>query len=191
MNFEEIFQQVHLSRQVWESNIIGFAIIAPSGHYIDVNQHFCKMLQRDRSEIVGKHYTYFLEAEDAKVSKYMMDGMIANFIPSYEMQKRHSLPNGRHVRLLTGFKPIKNEEDDFVCFFKISLSVETLKVDELGVGVPIVPMATLDRTSEAENDRQLTRIHKIVMTTVGIIALLCSIATFLYWAVHTFDKVSN
>jgi len=184
-------QYDHMTKQIWNNNLVGFALLSPSGHYADINDTFCKMLHREKGEIIGQHYTKYLTKSDVDVTKYLIDGVAAGVLPSYEMQKQHLLPDGTTANLLVGTKALFDEDQMFRYYFMIAIRTENIRSNHApGIGVPIIPMVTTENEAD-KLDKRISFIQKLAMTLVAIATLTIMLGGVVWWLVHAFDFITQ
>lgn len=110
---EKLSNSFELFRNLFDSNMSGIALATRDGIYIEANQKFADMVQLDRSDVIGKHFSYFnapesfeLPEEEAEV--FMKTGFCRPF------EKTLVRSNGTRVKVAVQLFPNFDEQGNFV-----------------------------------------------------------------------------
>ncbi len=89
-------------RVIFEQASVGVSQVdVRTGHFIRVNQRYCRILDRPETEIIGQHVLAVTHPEDREISRLHLEKMIKGEIREYSLEKRYLRPDGseRWVKL--------------------------------------------------------------------------------------------
>jgi diguanylate cyclase (GGDEF)-like protein/PAS domain S-box-containing protein len=103
-NSGNIEQQYHNSREMFEASFrsasIGKAIVAVSGHCIEVNAALADMLGFSRQAMVGMHFSDFTFPADLQVDLHLFNAVMRGERDTYQLEKRYVRCDGEVLDVL-------------------------------------------------------------------------------------------
>lgn len=100
----------------WDHSPIGMAMVSLEGDWLDVNAALCRLLGRDREELLGRVVERITFPDDLGASVERMESLIAAGGGSYTLDKRYLHADGTpvEVQLTTTFIPGQDGAPDYV-----------------------------------------------------------------------------
>lgn len=86
-----------LFRLTFEHAPIGIAHVAPDGRWIRVNQKLCSILGYSHEELNQLSFQDLTHADDVAADLALVSRLLAQEIPSYQMEKRYVCKNGEVI----------------------------------------------------------------------------------------------
>ena len=90
------FHDAHY-RQIFEAAGVGMALMDSDGHYLQVNQRYADIAQRDRHTLVGTPCMALIHAEDLPVKRALMDATLKGHQTHFTMDMRYLSPQGEVI----------------------------------------------------------------------------------------------
>jgi two-component system sensor histidine kinase/response regulator len=82
---------------------IGIAHVAPSGHWLRLNQKYCDILGYSHDELMGKTFQEITHPDDIEADWQLAQQLLSGELPDYSMEKRYIRKDGSLVWVtLTG-----------------------------------------------------------------------------------------
>ncbi len=76
---------------------VGMALTDLTGHYVQVNDAYCRTMQRTREELIGASPVDITHPEDAGDSEHAMLRLLAGDSEEYSFEKRYISPDGETI----------------------------------------------------------------------------------------------
>ena len=86
-----------LKVRAFDSAAIGMALLDMQGHWIDVNDRFCRMLGFERGELLCRSYQSLTAPEDLDISAWHMHRLQSGRAPVCEFEKRYRCRDGELI----------------------------------------------------------------------------------------------
>jgi diguanylate cyclase (GGDEF)-like protein/PAS domain S-box-containing protein len=100
----DVEQQLHNCRDMFEASFrsasIGKAIIAVSGHCIEVNAAFARMLGFSQQAMLGMHFSDFTYPADLEADLHLFEAVMRGERDSYQLEKRYVRCDGEMLDAL-------------------------------------------------------------------------------------------
>ncbi len=92
-------ESVHDSyyRQIFEAAGVGIALISSDGHYLDVNERYAQICQRDRHQLLGLACMTLAHPDDLPVKQALMDATLLGHQSHFAMDLRYLTPKGDEI----------------------------------------------------------------------------------------------
>ena len=108
------------SQQLFESAFhyaaIGMALVAPNGHWLQVNQSLCTLLGYTEQELLAKTLQAITHPEDRQTVLEHVRQILAGEIQTFQMEKRYIHKRGRVIWVLLGVSLMRDEHDQPLYF---------------------------------------------------------------------------
>lgn len=98
------------SRSAFEDAVVGIAIAGPDGKFLRVNPALCELLGYSEEEMLSTDVQSLTHPDDLIESQIQMDLLMANDIPSYQMEKRYIRANGASMWASLNVGMLKNAD---------------------------------------------------------------------------------
>jgi PAS domain S-box-containing protein len=82
---------------IFEQAAVGVARVSPDGPFLEINDRFCDILGRDRSELIGSPWTAITHPDDVDADLASLNRVMRGEIGSYSMEKRYLAKDGRSI----------------------------------------------------------------------------------------------
>lgn len=121
----------HIGHQVFERSGIGLAFVDKDGYYIKINQAYCDILDRNRSNIEGKiRYQDITTLDTLPSDEALAKRVMEKTLDGYSIPKSYIPPDPHdspiHVWLFV--TRIEDENGEFECFFVECISMYNLAI---------------------------------------------------------------
>jgi PAS domain S-box-containing protein len=84
-------------RRAFEDAAIGMSIGTPDDVCLDANAAYCRIIGRQRQEVIGRPFAEFTHPDDIDAYARVQDRLFAGEIAAYEIEKRYLRPDGAVV----------------------------------------------------------------------------------------------
>ena len=152
-------------RGIFESGLVGMAMLAKDGSVQRVNDAFCQLLGYDSHELIGRHYVEFVDSEHVEgMQAYFRSVANGNFTGHQrEAQYRHK--DGHEIYGLAAMTTIRGNSGDV-----IGIVVQTQDVtQEKGIKNQLVYQANHDDLTGLVNRRKFqNRLERVVNNTTNL-----------------------
>lgn len=130
----EIMQEseAHLN-SLFEQTAAGICEVDLSGRILRTNERYCRLLRRERSEIIGQFMQTFTHPEDLPSNMALFKQAIENNQP-FEIEKRYLLPDGDVVwvsNTVSCIRSAKAEGNSTILAISLDISTRRHAEDEL------------------------------------------------------------
>lgn len=180
--YAHLFQQIDYLAQLWENPVVGLAIIDEHGVFSDANNAYCRILGRQRHEVVGQAWVSFTVDEDLAECQYLISGIQEGKLKDYQLRKRYKIRGSHSIEVVIGVKSVVDDTGKFVCIYKTCVPVEILidKADLIMQYRPN-PLVSTNNKSVDAFDRRINNVYRLVGITLGVGSLAAGAITALYW----------
>lgn len=114
---------------ILETSPDGFCITTTRGIIQEVNPAYCQMLQRDKEEIVGKHFQSFISINVPEQSLTCVEQIVTQGHGRFEITQVTKAGQPVFMELIG--RRVKDDEHDFVYLFLRDITERKIAVDEL------------------------------------------------------------
>ena len=97
-------------RQAFEAAPIGMALVAPDGHWLQVNRTLCKLVGYTEEELLGKTFQDITHPADVDENVESLRRLLAGEIDTYEMEKRYIRKDGGFVWILLSVSLVRGAD---------------------------------------------------------------------------------
>jgi PAS domain S-box-containing protein len=87
-------------RRAMDFSAIGMALVAPEGHFLDVNRSLCRIVGYSREELRTRTFQDITHPDDLDADLELVRSMLAGEIESYHLEKRYLHKDGRALWVL-------------------------------------------------------------------------------------------
>ncbi len=94
---QELLQSEERFRGAFEGGLVGMAILAADGRFLQVNQAYCDYLGYTKDELVSKHYPLVIPPEDHEWADSQFRNLQAGGIEPYQRERRYRHKRGHEV----------------------------------------------------------------------------------------------
>lgn len=122
------------AKTLWESSVVGLALVDANGRFIDANPALCRFLEYSVPELQTRSFQTITHPEDVEVDGRLADSVRKDDITGYDLVKRYITKSGRVVWANLRVSGIVDERGSFVAF--------------LSQVSPLVPAEAATRTAE-------------------------------------------
>ena len=91
---QELGKEHERFRRPFQDALIGIALVAPDGAFLDVNPALCKLLGRSADELRLTGFQPLTHPDDLEADLALLRRTLAGEIESYEIEKRYLRPDG-------------------------------------------------------------------------------------------------
>ena len=121
-------------KTLWESSVVGLAIVDADGRWVDANPAMCRFLEYSLPELQSRNFQNLTHPEDVEVDERLANSVIAGRVAGYDLVKRYITKSGRVVWANLRVSAIVDGRGSFVAF--------------LSQVSPLVPVEAATRTAE-------------------------------------------
>lgn len=122
-------------KTLWESSVVGLALVSPDGHWLDANPTLCRFLEYSVPELKKRTFKDITHPEDVEADGGLANSVRAGDIAGYDLVKRYITKSGRVVWANLRVVGIVDDGGAFVAF--------------LSQVSPLVPAEAAVRTTQA------------------------------------------
>src|SRR5437868_286528 len=90
--------------------VIGKAIVAVTGHIIEVNASFAAMLGHAPDALRGMHFADFTHPQDLEADLHLFDEVMLGTRDSYQLEKRYLRSDGATLHVLLSATVVREED---------------------------------------------------------------------------------
>jgi PAS domain S-box-containing protein len=84
-------------RGAFDASVVGMALAAPDGRWLQVNDALCRLLGYDADALLTMRYQDVTHPDDLESDLALARRMLAGELPAYQMEKRYLRPDGSIV----------------------------------------------------------------------------------------------
>ncbi len=184
-----IFGDDHYVRQVWDSPIVGLALVGGDGIVYELNNSFCDLLKRGRHEIIGRHLDDYTVIADHIADHYLMEGIKSGQLPNYEKRKKFRVDDDRTIDVLIGVRAILDHQGEFVCYCYNCIPLDLIRTRE-NVVVQYIPPASEGLGAQIITlQTRLDLFYKSVGIIIGVTSIGAGLCVGAYYLVKFVDFV--
>lgn len=99
-----------LLERTFAASPIGMAIVAPDGRWLKVNPALCRLLGRDRDELLGGAFLDVTHPDDVEADVLLVRQTLRGARDGYELEKRYIDGEGRTIWALLTVTLIRNDD---------------------------------------------------------------------------------
>lgn len=125
-----------VQRGLWDliftSNPCPMALVAPDGHFLEVNDAYCTLTRRSRTELLRLRFQAITRAEDVAADTAAAAAVRDGACGSYEMVKAYVGPAGENIWVRLGVQGVY-ESDALVCYVAVAVPVAAPITSPAGV----------------------------------------------------------
>jgi len=110
---------------------IGKAIVSVTGHIVEANDAFARMLGYSREELRGVHFADFTHPHDIRADLHLFEAVMKGERPSYQLEKRYLDSSGKTVDVLLSATLVREEDGTPIQF--ISEIVDLTERNRVGI----------------------------------------------------------
>ena len=97
-------------RNAFDYASIGMALVAPDGHWLQVNQSLCKIVGYTEEELLADKFQRITHPDDLRTLLIYIPRLIEGEIPAYEMEKRYLHKHEYLVWVLLSVSHVRNAD---------------------------------------------------------------------------------
>lgn len=120
----------------WKTSVVGVAVVAQDGTWVDCNPALCSFLGYTIAELRKKRFQDLTHPEDLDADESMARDLAAGLISSYDMAKRYITKPGVVVWANLRVCAIRDRDNNFVVFFS-----------------QVAPLLPAERVGQSESSR--------------------------------------
>jgi len=113
-NVGALERQLRTSGQMFEAAFhaaaIGKVIVAVTGHIVEANESFAKMLGYPPEALRGMHFADFTHPHDIKTDLHLFEAVMSGERASYQLEKRYLHSSGRTIDVLLSATLVREED---------------------------------------------------------------------------------
>tara|TARA_R110002167_G_scaffold89012_10_gene240149 strand:+ start:26030 stop:29083 length:3054 start_codon:yes stop_codon:yes gene_type:complete len=95
-------EQAQLAAQrfagAFDSTAVGMALVSLNGHWMEVNDALCEMLEYSREELLVTDFQTLTHPDDLQNDLNLLEKLLAGEIPNYQMEKRYFRKTGALIQ---------------------------------------------------------------------------------------------
>lgn len=118
-------------RQAFDYAAIGIGLVAPDGRWIRVNQSLCKLLGYTTSELLGRTFQEITHPDDLEMDLGYVQQMLAEEIPTYQMEKRYFHKDGHIIWSLLSVSLVRDSQGEPLHFISQVQDITARKQAEI------------------------------------------------------------
>lgn len=107
-------QALKTSEETFRSAIdnasIGMALVAPNGHFLEVNQALCTMLGYEKHELLANDFQSITHPDDLKKDMEFLQRVLADEMKNYRLEKRYYHKLGRVIWIQLSVSLVRNAD---------------------------------------------------------------------------------
>ena len=107
---------------------IGFALVAPDGKWLEINQSLCSMFGYSKTELLELTFQDLTHPDDIKSDLDNVQAMLSGQIKTYQMEKRYIHKKGHIVWVLLAVSAVRNEDGSVKLFISQILDITEQKL---------------------------------------------------------------
>jgi PAS domain S-box-containing protein len=96
-------------RSAFENAVIGMALAAPDGQFMQVNRTLCDLLGYSEAELLQRRFHDVTHPDDLATNLALLEGLLAGNYPSYRMEKRYLHRSGAVIWALVSVSLVTDE----------------------------------------------------------------------------------
>lgn len=97
-------------RTAMHSSPIGLALVAPDGHFLEVNPALCRIVGYTEDELKARDFQSITHPDDLDIDVGYMRAVLRREIDTYEMEKRYFHKDGRVVWILLSVAMVSHDD---------------------------------------------------------------------------------
>lgn len=117
-------------RHAMEYSVIGMALVAPEGRWLQVNQSLCRLLGYSKEELLELTFQEVTHRDDLESDQGKLDALLAGIIETYSHEKRYVRKDGRTVWVLLAVSLVRDSDGQPLYFISQIEDISDLKQTE-------------------------------------------------------------
>lgn len=93
-----------------QNQVLGLVWCTPEGVLVNVNDSFCKIVERSRTELLGRHFNDFVHPDDVQIGMTLFQQLFLNGSDNYVVEKRYLTRANKIVWVKINVIASKNSE---------------------------------------------------------------------------------
>ncbi|WP_380179216.1 diguanylate cyclase [Kalamiella sp. sgz302252] len=117
-------------RHAMEYSVIGMALVAPEGRWLQVNQSLCRLLGYSKEELMGMTFQALTHPDDLATDEARLSALLAGEIETYSHEKRYLRKDGQTVWVLLAVSLVRDVDGRPLYFISQIEDISDLKQTE-------------------------------------------------------------
>lgn len=152
-------------RATFEQAAVGFAIVAPDGHWLRVNQKLCEMVGYTNEEMLERTFQDITHPADLRANLTLVGKLLAGELTTYSMEKRYFQKNGSIIWINLTVSLVHKPSGEANYFISVIEDISGRKraEEEIHRLNAELEQRVIERTAELEAARQslVDRVHDL------------------------------
>lgn len=150
-------------RATFEQAAVGVALVAPDGHWLQVNQKLCQIIGYSQEEMLALTFQEVTHPEDLQLGLHQMQRMLAGEIQTHTLEKRYIRKDGSWVWVNLTFTLVRQPDGEPDYFITVIEDIQRRKEAEAAIERSAQRLRYLSEIVEKiAGVRDLTRLMEIV-----------------------------
>ncbi len=118
-------------RSAFDHAPIGLALVSPEGRWLRVNEALCELVGYREEQLLSTSFQDITHPEDLQADLQLVGDLLANRIPTYQLEKRYVHRDGQHVPVLLSVSLVRDSRGAPLYFISQILDISHQKRAEL------------------------------------------------------------